>query len=169
MFSADNDLASNRALCRQAVVDYLRREIPLTKEIGGSYLLVILGAVGRPKAYDDVEMERSANTLRTCAEWFVEFGVRAAIESIRAAETSVTHTVADARRYIEEVDHPGVAHINGDGYHMQSEESHIGEAIREQQMLPVWFFIGVPLTIYGIIILITAISEFSRPPTVVLG
>ena len=24
---------------------------------------------------------------------------------------------------------PGVAHINGDTYHMQSEESHIGEAV----------------------------------------
>lgn len=129
MFSADNDLSSNRALCRQAAIDYLRREIPFTKEMGGSYLLVVPGAVGRPQAYDDVEMERSAETLRTCADWFVEYGVKAAIEPIRAAETSVTHTVGDAKRYIEEVAHPGVAHINGDVYHMQSEESHIGEAI----------------------------------------
>ena len=131
MFSADNDLSSNRALCRQAAIDYLRREIPFTKEVGGCYLLVVPGAVGRPKAYDDAEIERSADTLRACADWFVEYGVRAAIEPIRAAETSVTHTVADAKRYIEEVDHPGVAHINGDVYHMQSEESHIGEAILE--------------------------------------
>jgi sugar phosphate isomerase/epimerase len=27
------------------------------------------------------------------------------------------------------VDHPGVKHINGDVYHMQSEEAHIGNAI----------------------------------------
>jgi D-psicose/D-tagatose/L-ribulose 3-epimerase len=27
------------------------------------------------------------------------------------------------------VNHPGVGHINGDVYHMQSEERHIGEAI----------------------------------------
>jgi sugar phosphate isomerase/epimerase len=131
MFSADNDLSSNRAISRQAAIDYLRREIPFTKEIGGSYLLVVPGAVGRPNAYDNVEMERSADTLRTCADWFVEYGVKAAIEPIRAAETSVTHTVADAKRYIEEVGHPAVAHINGDVYHMQSEESHIGEAILE--------------------------------------
>ena len=64
-----------------------------------------------------------------CADWFVEYGVKAAIEPIRAAETSLVHTVADAKRYIRKVDHPGVAHINGDVYHMQSEESHIGEAI----------------------------------------
>ena len=54
MFSADNDLSSNRAVCRQAAVDYLKREIPFTKEVGGSYLLVVPGAVGRPKAYDEV-------------------------------------------------------------------------------------------------------------------
>lgn len=40
---------------------------------------------------------------------------------------------------------------------------------REHQMLPVWFFIGVLLTIYGVIILITAMNELSRPPAVVLA
>ncbi|MEO6963277.1 MAG: hypothetical protein ABIY90_14980, partial [Puia sp.] len=42
---------------------------------------------------------------------------------------SLVHTVADAKRYMEAVNHPGVKHINGDIYHMQSEESHIGEAL----------------------------------------
>jgi sugar phosphate isomerase/epimerase len=41
------------------------------------------------------------------------------------------HTIAEAKRYIAAVGHPGVAHINGDVYHMQSEESHIGEALVE--------------------------------------
>ena len=129
MFSADNDLSSNRPMCRQAAIDYLRREIPFTKEVGGSYILVVPGAVGRPKAYDDVEFERSAETLAGHADWFVKYGIKAAIEPIRSAETSLVHTVADAKRYIQAVNHPGVAHINGDVYHMQSEESHLGEAI----------------------------------------
>jgi sugar phosphate isomerase/epimerase len=129
MFSADNDLASNRAGVRQAAMDYLRREIPFTKAVGGTYLLVVPGAVGRPKAYDDVEEDRSVETLAQCAPWFTESGVQAAIEPIRSAETSLVHTVADAKRYIAAVNHPGVAHINGDVYHMQSEESHIGTAI----------------------------------------
>lgn len=129
MFSADNDLSSNRAVCRQAAVDYLKREVPFTKEVGGSYLLVVPGAVGRPKAYDEVEFDRSAETLATHADLFVEHGIKAAIEPIRSAEVSFVHTVADAKRYIREVNHPGVKHINGDIYHMQSEESHIGDAI----------------------------------------
>ena len=129
MFSPDNDLSSNRATCRQEAIDYLRREIPFTKAVGGSYLLVVPGAVGRPKAYDDVEFDRSAETLASHADWFSEHGVKAAIEPIRSAEVSLVHTVADAKRYIAEVNHPGVAHINGDVYHMQSEESHIADAL----------------------------------------
>ncbi|MBI1941009.1 MAG: hypothetical protein HYS33_05830 [Acidobacteria bacterium] len=36
-------------------------------------------------------------------------------------------------------------------------------------MIPVWFFIGVLLLIYGVLILATGIYEFSEPPTTVLG
>lgn len=129
MFSVDNDLASNRAICRQKAIDYLKREVPFTREVGGSYLLVVPAAVGRPKAYDDVEFERSAETLSSCSDLFTEHSVKAAIEPIRSAETSLVHTVADAKRYLNAVNHPGVAHINGDVYHMQSEERHIGDAI----------------------------------------
>jgi sugar phosphate isomerase/epimerase len=129
MFSADNDLASNRAVQRQAAVDYIRREVPFTAAVGGSYLLVVPGAVGRPKAYDNVEFERSVETLRLVADLFVQHNVKAAIEPIRSAEVSLVHTIADAQRYIAAVNHPGVGYINGDVYHMQSEEAHIGEAI----------------------------------------
>ena len=75
------------------------------------------------------ELERSAETLRLAADLFVKHKVKAAIEPIRSAETSLVHTVADAKAYIAAVNHPGVKHINGDVYHMQAEESHIGEAI----------------------------------------
>lgn len=129
MFADDNDLSSNRAIQRQAAVDYLRREIEFTAAVGGSYLLVVPGAVGRPNPYDSTEFERSVATLRIVADLFVQFNVKAAIEPIRSAEVSLIHTVAEAQKYIAAVNHPGVAHINGDVYHMQSEESHISEAI----------------------------------------
>jgi D-psicose/D-tagatose/L-ribulose 3-epimerase len=131
MFSADNDLASNRAVCRQVAIDYLKREVPFTQAVGGHYLLVVPGAVGRPKPYDDVEFDRSAETLSAWAHLFTDHKVKAAIEPIRSAEVSLVHTVADAKRYIDAVNHSGISSINGDIYHMQSEERHIGEAIVE--------------------------------------
>ena len=129
MFSADNDLSSNRAVHRQAAVDYLKREIEFTRQMGGGYILIVPGAVGRPAAYDATEFERSVATLRLVADLLVKNNVKAAIEPIRAAEVSFVHTFADAQAYIKAVDHPGVGWINGDVYHMQSGESHIGEAL----------------------------------------
>lgn len=42
--------------------------------------------------------------------------------------------------------------------------------MRERKhMLPVWFFIGVLLFVYGIIILVTSLQEWSHPPAVVLS
>lgn len=129
MFSADNDLSSNRAIQRQAAVDYLRREIAFTAAVGGTYLLVVPGAVGRAGKYDDMEFARSTETLRLVAGLFVQHQVKAAIEPIRAAEVSFCHTIAEAQQYIAAVDHPGIQHINGDVYHMQGGEAHIGESL----------------------------------------
>ncbi|MEA3335459.1 MAG: sugar phosphate isomerase/epimerase family protein [Chloroflexota bacterium] len=131
MFSFDNDLSSNRAVQRQAAIDYLRREIEFTAAVGGKYLLVVPGAVGRPQPYDETEFERSVATLELVADLFVEHDIKAAIEPIRSAEVSFVHTIADAQKYIAAVNHPGVAHINGDVYHMQAEEAHIGEALMD--------------------------------------
>ncbi len=131
MFSAENDLASNSGVVRQRAIDYLKRTVPFAAETRGGYVLVVPGAVGRPRKYDDSEFERSVATLRIVADLFVKHDVKAAVEPIRAAEVSFCHTIADANRYIAAVGHPGVQHINGDVYHMQVGESHIGTAIVE--------------------------------------
>jgi len=129
MFSPENDLSSNSGIQRQNAIDYIKRELDFASAIGASYMLVVPAAVGRSCAYDDSEFERSTATLRIVGDLFVQHKVKAAIEPIRSAEVSLTHTIADAIRYIDAVNHPGVQHINGDVYHMQSEESHIGEAL----------------------------------------
>jgi hypothetical protein len=36
-------------------------------------------------------------------------------------------------------------------------------------MIPVWFFVGLILLVYGILILVTGISEFSNLPATVLS
>ena len=37
------------------------------------------------------------------------------------------------------------------------------------RMVPVWFFVGVILLIYGVVILATGLYEFSHPPATVLA
>ncbi len=39
----------------------------------------------------------------------------------------------------------------------------------EKQPLPIWFFIGLLLLLYGILILIAGIMQFSHPPATVLA
>ena len=92
-------------------------------------MLIIPSAVGRITPYDPNELQRSAATLRCVADVFTEYHIKAAIEPIREAEVSLIHKFAEAKQYIAEVNHPGVSHINGDVYHMLTEEKHIGEAI----------------------------------------
>lgn len=129
MFGRENDLSSNSGIQRQNAVDYIRRQLDLCQAVGGSYLLVVPGAVGRPQAYDGSEFERSVETLKLVADDFKSAGVRAAIEPIRSAEVSLVHTIGDAKRYLAAVGHDGVGHINGDVYHMQSEEANIAAAL----------------------------------------
>jgi sugar phosphate isomerase/epimerase len=129
MFSPDNDLSSNRGIIRQNAVDYIRRQIELGHELAAQYMLIVPGAVGRPGEIDSSEFERSVETIRIVADDFLKANIKGAVEPIRAAEVSFCHTIQDALAYIDAVDHPGIGHINGDIYHMQSEESHIGEAI----------------------------------------
>jgi sugar phosphate isomerase/epimerase len=129
MFSATNDLSSNTGVARQNAIDYIKRELEFASAVGAKYMLIVPGAVGRPCAYDQSEFMRSAETLRIVADKFVSHNVKAAIEPIRSAEVSIVHTIEDAKKYINAVNHPGVKHINGDVYHMQSEEQHIGMSI----------------------------------------
>ena len=131
MFSPDNDLSSNRAINRQAAVDYIRRTLDFASAVNAGYILVVPGAVGRPCPYDNMEFDRSVETLQIVADDFAAHKVRAAIEPIRSAEVSFCHTIDDAKRYIKAVKNKGVAHINGDLYHMQVEESHLPQALIE--------------------------------------
>jgi sugar phosphate isomerase/epimerase len=129
MFSAENDLSSNSGIKRQNAVDYIKRELDFAAAVGAGYMLIVPGAVGRPIPYDNSEFDRSAATLRLAADLFIQKKIKAAVEPIRAAEVSFCPTIADAKRYIEAVNHPGVKYINGDVYHMQVGESHIGDAL----------------------------------------
>jgi sugar phosphate isomerase/epimerase len=129
MFSSECELASNSALVRQNAIDYLRRNIELGAELNAKYFLIVPAAVGRPDKIDDCEFERSVETLQIAAPHFEESGIRGAVEPIRSAEVSIIHSFREAIKYIEAVNSPGVQHINGDVYHMQVEEWHIGDTL----------------------------------------
>lgn len=129
LFSPDNDLASNSPYIRQRAIDYIHREVRFLQQVKADYFIVVPSAVGRPGKIDGAEFQRSVEALRYCGDVFVKWGIKAAIEPIRSAEVSLIHTIDQTLKYLEAVNHEGIAHINGDIYHMLLEERHTGEAI----------------------------------------
>jgi sugar phosphate isomerase/epimerase len=129
IYSPDCELSSNRPHVRQRAIDYIRRQVDLCRELGGAYLIVVPGAVGRTAPVDPYEFDRSVETLRMVAGHFLEAGVKAAVEPIRSAEVSLCNTLSRVLEYIEAVGHEGVGSVNLDLYHMWTEEAHTGEAI----------------------------------------
>lgn len=129
MYSTDSEFASNVPSIRQRALEYTVRQLEFTAQMGGVYLLVVPGAVGRPERIDQSEWERSVESLQRVAHRFAEFQIAGAIEPIRSDEVSLVHTVEQAKQFIDAVGSAGIQHINGDIYHMQSSERHIGEAI----------------------------------------
>lgn len=43
------------------------------------------------------------------------------------------------------------------------------DPVQHERMLPVWFFVGLILLVYGIIILVTGLTEIHHPPHTVLA
>lgn len=129
MFSSDCELASSIPSVRQRAIDYIKRNVEFCNEVGGEYLLIVPGAVGRPKKYDLFEFDRAVEALRIIGDFFIKNNVKGAIEPIRADEVSICHTFDDAVKMIKTIDNDGIKYINGDLYHMLHGESHIGEAI----------------------------------------
>jgi len=129
IFSTDNEMASTVPSVRQRAIDYIKRTVEFAGEVGATYFLVVPGAVGRSVKYDDFEFERSVDTLKKAADVFTKYGVKGAVEPIRADEVSFCYTFGDAKKYIDAVGHEGVQHINADVYHMLHQEDHIGQAL----------------------------------------
>lgn len=128
-FGDSNSLSTNNNFVRQCSMDYIRREAEFCKAIGGTYLLVVPGTVGRSVPYDSSDYARSVMTLRSVADVFMDQGILCAVEPINSAEVPICSTVSSVQQYIKDVDHPGVRHINGDIFHMLCGEGNIPEAI----------------------------------------
>ncbi len=57
---------------------------------------------------------------------------------------------------------------SGESFAARREAEIMDTTPHEHHMLPVWFFIGVILSIYGVMLFVNGIREFSNPPGTVL-
>lgn len=129
MVTPQREFAHNLPHVRQRAIEYFRRQAEFTAAVNGSYLLFGAASVGRPTPVDSYEFGRSAATMRIVADDFAAAGIRGAVEPIRPEETSIVHTFQQCLELLDLLDHPAIAHINGDLYHMLSGELHIGATL----------------------------------------
>jgi D-psicose/D-tagatose/L-ribulose 3-epimerase len=118
------DPTSDDPAVRTAAVDYLRRCVEATAEMGASVFTgVTYSALGPVYDHAPTEEERSraAAVLAEVAERAGELGVRLGIEPVNRYESFLVNTAEQGRELAAMVGHPAVG-VHLDAYHMNIEE-----------------------------------------------
>lgn len=130
--SLETDITSPDKSCRDAGIDYLRRCLETTKQLGSSCLGGVTYApwLHFPKE-DDLRpfRDRSASTLREVAKIADDLGITLTLEILNRFETFMFNTVDEGLAFIRQIDHPSVQ-LQLDTYHMNMEEDNLADAIR---------------------------------------
>lgn len=114
---------------KQKALDYLQGNVEFCRMIGGSYYLITPGPVGIGAPEDSGAYARSIAFLKENAYIFADNDVKCAIEICHRGAVPFCHTIAEARSYMQEVDHPSVQWIYGDMKHLLAGEPHLGKAV----------------------------------------
>lgn len=130
----DRDLIHPDSAIRDNGMAYLRTAIEMTQQLGGTNLVgPLYSAVGRTWQMTADERARDTDLLveqlRTLAAYAGDHGVVLCVEPLNRFETSFINLAQQAIEVIDRVDHPA-CQIMLDSFHMNIEESSLGDAIR---------------------------------------
>jgi len=117
---------------RKAGVEFLKERIDIASELGSDVLGgVIYAAWGEftGKVRTKEEWSYSKESLLEAAQYAQEKGVVLALEPVNRYETYFLNIAEDARKLVEEINHPHVR-IHLDTYHLNIEEESFYEAIK---------------------------------------
>lgn len=129
----DKDITSPDETMRKAGVEYLKHCLATAAQLGSP---ILGGLPYAPWMYfpDPPAMpghrERAAESIREVAAVAADLGIFITLEIINRFETFMFNTVAEGLQFLKWVEHPSVR-LQLDTYHLNMEEDHIGDAIRE--------------------------------------
>lgn len=127
------DVASADENIRAGGVDYLQRIIEKIGVMDGKLLSgVSYAGWGSPNyILDDKRAmtERSKDSMRKIIKTAEDYGVTYCVEAVNRFEGCIINTAAEALAYVEDIDSPNIG-VLLDTYHMNIEETSIGDAIR---------------------------------------
>ncbi len=118
---------------RKGGVKYLQNIIK-KMHVGGGTLLsgVSYAGWGTPGVVMDNKrpyLEQSVKSMKEIIKTAEEYGVTYCVEAVNRFETCIINTAKEALDYVEMIDSPNIG-VLLDTYHMNIEESNIGDAIR---------------------------------------
>jgi D-psicose/D-tagatose/L-ribulose 3-epimerase len=132
--SAERDISSDDPGVHSAGTEFLKKYIDHAAELGSAILSgPLYGAVWNPTLLSSEERTRrwarSVETWKALAPFAAARGVKIALEPLTRFHTSFLNTAADARRLVDDIDHPAVG-ILLDTFQMGTEEKDMAAAIR---------------------------------------
>ena len=133
LFGADRDLSSPDAGQRQRGVEYARKSLELSAEVGAAVFSGACVGVGGSELLTETERLRryqlASECLHQIGDFAAQVGVRFCVEILNRYEDNILNTAAQACELMDITDHPAVG-IHLDTFHMNIEEGSMGNAIR---------------------------------------
>jgi D-psicose/D-tagatose/L-ribulose 3-epimerase len=126
------DLISPDPAVRRRTVEYINACATMVHELGGGFVCVVPGTVGKivPQADAESEWRWAVEGLSRCAEWAERHGVKLGIGPINRFETYFLNRCDQALALADAVGSPHVGVIL-DAFHLNIEEADLLGAIRE--------------------------------------
>ncbi len=131
--SKEYDISSESAEIRDNGIEFLKKNLKLISEMGGSSLSgVIYGAWNRlldgPVTEKPAYLNRSIESMREIIKLAEDIGVTCNVEVLNRYEQFMLNTCKEAVEYVRAVDSPSMK-IHLDTYHMNIEEDRFDKAI----------------------------------------
>ncbi len=133
LFGAERDLSSPDANARQRGVEYARKSLELSAEVGAAVFSGACVGVGGSEVLSDAERRKryqsAAECLHEIGEFAAPLGVRFCVEILNRYEDNILNTAGQACELMDLTAHPAVG-IHLDTFHMNMEEGSMGQALR---------------------------------------
>jgi len=131
--SLDKDITSSDPATRRRGVDYLKRCVETTAELGGDAINgVIYTAWGKitGKSRTRQEWRHSIEALKEVCHYAKDYGVALGLEPVNRFETYFLNTADDALKLIKDIGEPN-AKVHLDTFHMNIEEKSFYSPIKK--------------------------------------
>jgi D-psicose/D-tagatose/L-ribulose 3-epimerase len=128
----EHDLTSDNEEIRKNGIDFMKRCIEVTSEIGGDAINgVIYTAWGKitGKSRSETEWQNSVKSLKEICRYARRYGIALGLEPVNRFETYFLNIAADAIKLVKDIGEPNVK-IHLDTFHMNIEEKSFYQPIK---------------------------------------